>query len=174
MITSISISNSTPAAFVASRSTSESNTTFEVTDVTTAKTASYPPDVDTPQGRVMDPGENLRLLTSLYEGTQSTLEGMQKWSEDTTVIDYYSQSVRDLTEQLRTATGSARAQISSDLQAAHEGLAQAREDQSAAQDRFAEQSQQMEPFLARLAENIARFTAQIEAAGATPTMDATL
>jgi len=174
MIASVSMGMFSASAFAASRGTVTSNTSFETAEVTAKNAASRPADVDTPQGRVMDPAENLRQLTRLYENLQSVYEGQQAWSEDTTVIDYYSQSVSDLTEQLRTATGSARAQISSDLQAAQEGLSQAREDQTAAQNRFADQSQQMEPFLARLAENIARFTAQIDAAGATPTMDATL
>lgn len=166
MIASVSMGISSASAFAASRSTGMANTSFEATAVTAEK--------DTANVPLTDPAESLRWMTRLYEGTQRTLEAIQKYSDDTTVIDYYSQSVSDLTEQLRTATGSARAQISSDLQAAREGLAQAKESKAAAQNSFAEHSKRMEPFLTRLAENIGRFTAQIEAAGATPTMDATL
>lgn len=174
MIASVSMGISSASAFAASRSTGVANTSFETAEVTAEKTTRHPPDVETPQGRVMDPAENLRLETRLYEVMQSVYEGEQKRSEDTTVIDYYSQSVRDLTEQLRTATGSARAQISSDIQAAQEGLAQARDDQIAEQNSFAERRQQMESNLAQMAQNIARFTAQIDAAGATPGLDATI
>lgn len=166
MIASVSMGTSSASAFAASRSTATSNTTFETAEVTAEK--------DTAKVLLTDPAESLRWMTSRYERIQGAYESEQAWSEDTTVIEYYSQSVRDLTEQLRTATGSARAQISSDLQAAQEGLSQAREDQTAAQNSFAEHSKKMEPFLTRLAESIAILTAQIEAAGATPTMDATL
>lgn len=166
MIASVSMGIASANAFAASRSTGEADTTF--------KTAAETAEKDSATVPLTDPAESLRWMTRFYEGTQRTLEAMQKYSDDTTVIDYYSQSVRDLTEQLRTASGSARAQISSDLQAAQEGLAQAKESMAAAQNSFAEQSQQMEPFLVRLAESIAKVTAQIDAAGATPGLDATL